>query len=312
VNNLIYDTHASGISLYRIDGGGPSTDNFVINNTIIVASDGRWALNIMDDSSGTTVYNNVLLNLHPSRGAISLCGPGCEADLVSDHNVVIDRFTRDDGTVIDLSAWQAATGQDQSSVVGDAATVFVDAAADDYHLAMNGPAVDSGTSMSAPSGDLEGNARPVGAGVDIGAYEQCGAACMPQGGAGGTSAAGEGGSGDDGGMSGSPMTGGAGGGVAAGGTGNVGAGGGAGGSTTSGGSGGALGSSAGNGSAGRPEGNGGSSGVPGTGTPPASEDDGGCSCRTAGHDGSSRSSLFVLSLLALVVSRRRGRSRVKR
>ena len=43
-NNLIYNTHASGISLYRIDGGGGSSGNLVINNTVLVAGDGRWAL----------------------------------------------------------------------------------------------------------------------------------------------------------------------------------------------------------------------------------------------------------------------------
>jgi len=57
-NNLIVDSHASGISLYRIDGGGPSSGNRVLNNTVLVASDGRWALNIRDGSTGTTVRNN--------------------------------------------------------------------------------------------------------------------------------------------------------------------------------------------------------------------------------------------------------------
>jgi Protein of unknown function (DUF1565). len=47
-NNLIYNTHASGISLYRIDGGGPSSGNLVVNNTVLVAADGRWALNVSD------------------------------------------------------------------------------------------------------------------------------------------------------------------------------------------------------------------------------------------------------------------------
>ena len=36
-NNLIYNNHASGISLYRIDGGGGSTGNLVVNNTVIVS-----------------------------------------------------------------------------------------------------------------------------------------------------------------------------------------------------------------------------------------------------------------------------------
>ena len=51
-NNLIYDTHASGISLYQIDGGQPATGNEVLNNTIVVASDGRWGINIQDGSTG--------------------------------------------------------------------------------------------------------------------------------------------------------------------------------------------------------------------------------------------------------------------
>src|SRR5438445_3752148 len=39
-NNIIYNEHASGISLYQIDGGGSSTGNLVVNNTVLVASDG--------------------------------------------------------------------------------------------------------------------------------------------------------------------------------------------------------------------------------------------------------------------------------
>lgn len=93
VNNLLYDSHASGISLYRIDGGGPSSGNLVINNTVIVASNGRWALNIQDDSADNEAFNNIFFNLHPSRGAISLCGAGCAAGFVSDYNVTLDRFT---------------------------------------------------------------------------------------------------------------------------------------------------------------------------------------------------------------------------
>jgi hypothetical protein len=310
VNNLIYDTHASGISLYQIDGGGPSTNNFVVNNTVVVANDGRWALNVMNDSSGTTVYNNIFLNLHPSRGAISLCGPGCEADLVSDHNVVVDRFTRDDGTVIDLAAWQAGTGQDENSVVADADAVFVDVAGADYHPAVNGPAIDSGTNTSAPAGDLEGNARPAGSGIDIGAYEHCGSPCVPVGGAGGTSSAGEGGSGDDAGTSGNPTTGGRGGNSAGGGAGNGGTTGGTAGSPASGGTG-RGGSGAGNaagGNAGMPAGNGGTgAGTTGGAAAGPSDDDGGCACRLGKNGSASRSSLAGLLALVLLAKLRRAR-----
>ena len=80
-NNLIYDTHASGISLYRIDGGGGSSGNLVVNNTVLVAADGRWALNIQSGSTGNTVRNNILYTATPSA-ALDISGdslPGSPA-----------------------------------------------------------------------------------------------------------------------------------------------------------------------------------------------------------------------------------------
>ena len=38
-NNLLYNNHASGISLYQIDAAAGSTNNVVVNNTIIMAAD---------------------------------------------------------------------------------------------------------------------------------------------------------------------------------------------------------------------------------------------------------------------------------
>jgi len=317
VNNLIYDAHASGISLYQIDGGGPASNNRVINNTVVIANDGRWALNIMDDSSGTTVYNNVFLSLHPSRGAIDLCGAGCLAGFTSDYNVVVDVFTPDDNDFISLAEWQTATGQDMNSIVADSAAVFVDAAGGDYHLSDTSPAVDSGTSTEAPASDLEGNARPFGAAVDIGAYEACGSDCVPgEGGAGGTpdsgGTSGNGGSGGSGGTAGGNSSGGT---MTSGGSGGASSGSGgasAGGSPASGGAtsgtGGSAASTA-NGGRGGTSGQTSTGGASSGGAPAGaatSDEDGGCGCRVAGGSRSPSGALF-LGLLLVLGARRRSR-----
>jgi len=44
----------------------------------------------------------------------------------------------------------------------------------DYHLQPGSPCTDSGTPRGAPSFDIEGNGRPCGEGVDMGAYEMGG------------------------------------------------------------------------------------------------------------------------------------------
>ena len=173
-NNLIYDAHASGIALYRIDGAQGAKNNVVANNTVRVASDGRWALLIVNASTGAQVFNNILLNDGSYRGSMSV-SPDSLTGMVSNYNVVMDRFTLDDGTTrLTRAQWQAQTGQDASSIVSSAAALFVGGT--DYHLLATAPAVDAGTASlggaSAPTVDLAGTARPSGAGYDVGAYER--------------------------------------------------------------------------------------------------------------------------------------------
>jgi hypothetical protein len=169
-NNLIYDTHASGISLYRIDGGAPSTGNQVLNNTVHVAGDGRWGLNIRDASTGNTVRNNTFWSEHGFRGAMTVDADSL-AGFTSDFNAVEDRFTTDDGsTVLTLAQWRTATGQDQSSFVATPAELYV-LPGSDYHLAKGSPAVDAGVLLPQVVRDLDGTPRPQGRTHDIGAYE---------------------------------------------------------------------------------------------------------------------------------------------
>jgi hypothetical protein len=170
-NNLLYNNHASGISLYKIDGGSGSHDNQVYNNTILVASDGRWAINIPGaEDTNNQLYNNILYNAHSWHGSISIASPTLPG-FASDFNVVMNRLSSDDGdSSMSLTAWQAL-GYDAHSIIATPAQLFVNPAAADYHLKAGSPAVDHGVTLTQVTQDLEGNQRPAGAAFDIGAYE---------------------------------------------------------------------------------------------------------------------------------------------
>ena len=180
-NNLLYGNHANGISLYRICGAEGSTGNLVVNNTIIMASNGRWAVSIGDASSSCKVLNNILLHANAARGSINISKdsmPGFQ----SDHNLVVDRFSVDDGSsTMDLSRWQALTSQDLHSRVSLPGDLFVDEASSDYHLRDRSPAIDAADPSLAPHLDIEGKARQrpndeksSQTCPDIGAYEYAG------------------------------------------------------------------------------------------------------------------------------------------
>jgi parallel beta-helix repeat protein len=170
-NNLLYNNHASGISIYQIDGGSGSHDNRVLNNTILMASNGRWGINIPGtDDTNNKLFNNIIYNYHSWRGSITIGSPTLSG-FESDYNVVMDRFSTDDGdTRLTLAQWQAL-GYDLHSIIAMPIQLFVNASAADYHLTPGSPAIDKGISLDDVPTDLEGKPRPSGIAYDIGAYE---------------------------------------------------------------------------------------------------------------------------------------------
>lgn len=170
-NNLLYDNHASGISLFQQDGGTSSHDNLLVNNTVVMAADARWAMNIQNGSTGNQLFNNILLNEHPWRGSIDISTDSL-AGFVSDNNVMMDRMTLDGGaTVLNIDQWRYQTRQDAHSFVASQSELFVNASTNDFHLSALSAAIDKGSSLKAPSTDRDGNARPSGLSADIGVYE---------------------------------------------------------------------------------------------------------------------------------------------
>lgn len=172
-NNLLYENHASGISLYQIDGGAPSTGNRVFNNTMVNASDARWCVNITEDCTGNQVVNNILINQHPWRGSIVVAASALSG-FVSDHNIVTPRLSPDgDATILALTDWQAL-GYDANSAIAAPQAQLFSAPGIDFH-ALNAAAqqVNSGTAAAASvvNDDLDGTFRPQGGAFDIGCYE---------------------------------------------------------------------------------------------------------------------------------------------
>ncbi|MFC1849028.1 right-handed parallel beta-helix repeat-containing protein [candidate division CSSED10-310 bacterium] len=169
-NNLLYNNHAGGIALYQVDGAVCSQNNRVLNNTIVMADDGRWCINISQTGCiNNKLFNNIIYTYHSWRGSIVLPATGISG-FESDYNVVMNRFSTDDGdTRITLAQWQAL-GYDLHSIIATPTELFV-AAPDDYHLDENSPAIDQGTNLPDVPVDLEGTTRPQGNGYDIGAYE---------------------------------------------------------------------------------------------------------------------------------------------
>jgi parallel beta-helix repeat protein len=155
-NNLIYGYHGYGICLYQIDAASGSSNNVIVNNTIVgTLSGSSAALNILNASTGNTVLNNILLG---GDGNAYEIAADSISGFVSDYNVT-------------SAQWRSSTGQDTHSVVATPAQLFVNPTGNDYHLSAASPAIDAGTATDAPATDLDGNLRPSGTGYDIGAYE---------------------------------------------------------------------------------------------------------------------------------------------
>lgn len=170
-NNLLFNNHASGISLYVIDGGGRSTNNQVYHNTVIVAPDGRWAVNLKGGSSQNNIYNNILLNYNPSHGSIStdsLIGLHSDYNIISTntHPVTPD----DDDSYPSFASWQAK-GFDKHSKRASPGQIFTSATTNNYTLKSGSVAIDSGTAQHTCTCDIKGVKRPQGKGYDIGCYE---------------------------------------------------------------------------------------------------------------------------------------------
>lgn len=169
-NNVIVENHGSGIAIFSQDGAQCSRRNKILNNTVVQPDDGRWALVIGGPGCiDNTIRNNVLLTRHSFRGSVEM-PTSVVSGLFSNHNIVSDRFTVDDGnSIIDLTEWRAVTSQDADSFVASIDEVFVQGS---YRHKPGGVAEDAGATVQAVQDhDFVPRPAPGSAGFDIGAYE---------------------------------------------------------------------------------------------------------------------------------------------
>ncbi|MBN1809799.1 MAG: right-handed parallel beta-helix repeat-containing protein [Planctomycetes bacterium] len=172
-NNLIYENGpAAGGIHFAPQNGMQSTDNVVVNNTVI--EPGMSAVRLSNASSGIKIFNNVLYGTR----AIAVEDPAyAAAGFDSDYNVLGGSFVWE-FTYPDFAGWQGM-GYDANSVeVTSADEVCNDPGGDDYRLFAGSPAADLGVaqfaSHDAPDADIEGLNRPGGSGYDAGCYEHDG------------------------------------------------------------------------------------------------------------------------------------------
>jgi hypothetical protein len=177
INNLLYNNHASGISLYGIDGAEGSSRNKVYNNTIVMPADGRWCINIpaaaegQPNPVGNKIKNNILYTPHSFRGSIATYSNSVSG-FESDYNTVVNRFSIDEGgTNMSLATWQGF-GYDAHSLISTASALFVNPAGNDYHLKAGAPAIDAGTTLAEVTQDMDGISRPQGSAYDTGCFER--------------------------------------------------------------------------------------------------------------------------------------------
>jgi len=176
-NNLFFNNHSTGIAMFQIDGAAGPQGNQVLHNTFDMASDARWGLLISNTTGLNTVRNNILLNRNTAHGGLLYRTAADAGNVDSDYNIM-DSITTDDGdTKISLASWQAQ-GHELHSRSATLASLFVNPAAGDYHLAAGAPAIDTGATLFSVTSDLDNNPRPQGAASDIGCYESAGSAVV--------------------------------------------------------------------------------------------------------------------------------------
>ncbi len=176
-----------------VDGYRKGVNNISVFNNIVEKADyigvgsecGGLAQNIK-------FYNNILIGGYQGYSVHNFVNSKCTGQTAKYYNinfinniayntVIPFRIQKSQSDIIVRNNIKAGTGSNSIATgvtvdhnswnLGITDPKFVNAIAYDFHLQSSSSAIDSGSSVSAPSTDFDGNIRPKRGGYDIGAFE---------------------------------------------------------------------------------------------------------------------------------------------
>jgi hypothetical protein len=183
-NNLVYHCHTAGVSI----GGyaperGHTEHATVVNNTLYendTSSTGTGEFQMQWNMADNVFENNIVYAgprclMMLNRSQLDKSHPPAEVD----HNLYYcasganaSKWAGASATAAGFERYVEATGNDRDSRFLDPR--FVDAAANNFHLQSDSPAIAAGTLDGVPVGDLdlEGSPRISSGKIDIGCYQK--------------------------------------------------------------------------------------------------------------------------------------------
>ena len=161
-NNVVTNNLVSGVAMAGIQQWHGATASTIVNNTVFHTKDG---ILLGQGDAGTTtgsannyVANNVVYD-NTTYGIVEL-------GKMAGNNRYVNNLVAKSGTAMRVA------GSVSGTISSDPLFVAYQAnGTGNYRLSSSSPAIDRGTSTSAPRIDLMMVARPRGAAIDIGAYE---------------------------------------------------------------------------------------------------------------------------------------------
>ena len=153
-NNIVIDC-AVGVDISR--GTRDNVAPKIYNNTIDGSVDGIR----LSQGTGLVIGAQIKNNIVSNSSAIGIHIKPTSTDTVLDSNVLFNNPTQvtDEGT----------NTTNTNEINTD--PLYVNEAADDFHIQTLSPAKDAGATLTEFTTDFDGNVRPVGSAWDIGAYE---------------------------------------------------------------------------------------------------------------------------------------------